>query len=68
MKCPPSPSSKPTNPPIQPHPLTMKTVSIVQALALTPGHVDGHWELPLSHEGVQLVRRVGSGWLYFGYP
>lgn len=34
--------------------LTMKSTGIVQPLALTPGDVDGHWELPLGHGGVEL--------------
>lgn len=34
--------------------LTMKTVSIVQPLALAPGDIDGHWELLLDHGGLEL--------------
>lgn len=34
--------------------LTMKTVGIVQPLALAPGDVDGHRELPLDHGGLEL--------------
>lgn len=34
--------------------LTMKITSIVQPLALTPGYIDGHWELPLGHRGLKL--------------
>ena len=34
--------------------LTMKTVGIVQPLALATGDVDGHRELPLDHGGLEL--------------
>lgn len=34
--------------------LTMKITGIVQPLDLTPGYIDGHWELPLRHRGVEL--------------
>lgn len=40
--------------------LTMKSTGIVQPLALTPGDVDGHWELPLGHRGVELWVEGGS--------
>ena len=32
----------------------MKSAGIVQPLALAPGDVDGHWELPLDHGGLEL--------------
>lgn len=47
MPCP----AHPTAPKLQ---VTMKTVSIVQPLALAPGDIDGHRELLLDHGGLEL--------------
>lgn len=32
----------------------MKIMGIVQPLNLTSGYINGHWELPLGHRGVEL--------------
>lgn len=37
----------------------MKSVGIVQPLALTPGDIDGHRELPLGHRRVELWAEGG---------